>query len=141
MKILMICSGNTCRSPMAEGIALDIARKNNLEDIKIQSMGVSAYDGESPTQNAIEAMKEIDIDISQKKSRRIMLQDLSESDFFYVMTQSHKDILLDAMPELECKIKVIEIPDPYGHDLETYRHCRDRMCGYFEAELMKLRKE
>lgn len=138
MKILIICTGNTCRSPMAEGIVNDMIQKRGLEDVKVSSMGLGAYDGESPTANAIEAMKEIGIDISKKKSQRVMLQDLTEADLFYVMTQSHKNILADTLPEIEDQITVLDIPDPYGRDIGVYRDCRDAMIRFFEKEFAKI---
>lgn len=134
MKILIICTGNTCRSPMAEGIINDMIQKRGWENVRVSSMGLGAVDGESPTVNAVEAMKEIGIDISKKRSQRVVMQDLTDTDLFYVMTQSHKNILTDAFPEIEDQITVLDIPDPYGRDISVYRDCRDAMIRFFEKE-------
>lgn len=135
MKLLILCTGNTCRSPMAEGIVKKLLKEHSLEEeISVRSMGFAAFDGSEPTSHAVKAMEEIGIDISEKRSRRVMLQDLAETDRFYVMTPSHKNILLDAMPDLEERIFVLDIPDPYGSGLDTYRECRDQMMQYFEKE-------
>lgn len=134
MKILVLCTGNTCRSPMAEGILKAMAAERGLRDFDVESMGFAAFGEEKPTTNAVTAMKEIGIDISAKRSRRVTLSDLEEADIIYVMTPSHKDILLDAMPELDAQIKVLEIADPYGRELDVYRECRDRMTEYFTQE-------
>lgn len=138
MKVLMICTGNTCRSPMAEGIVRDMLQKAGIRGIEVASMGLGANDGELPTANAVEAMREIGVDITGKRARRLMMEDLAQTDRFYVMTQSHKDILIDAMPELEDRIRVLDIADPYGCRLEVYRECRDAMLRYFQNELADL---
>lgn len=140
MNVLMICTGNTCRSPMAEGMVKDMLEKAGIQGIQVASMGLGANDGELPTANAVEVMKEIGIDISKKRARRVMMEDLAVTDRFYVMTQSHKNILVDAMPELEDKIRVLDIADPYGCRLEVYRECRDKMLEYFKTQLDDLRQ-
>ncbi len=135
MNILVICTGNTCRSPMAEGILKSLIKEKGYENIKVSSMGLGAFDGQSPTSNAVEAMKEIGIDISQKKSQRVMLQDLTQTDYIYVMTQSQKDVITDALPQLEDKITVLDIPDPFAGDLSVYRECRDALLAFFQKEV------
>lgn len=137
MRILILCTGNTCRSPMAEGIVKQLLQQNAIQDVEVESMGFAAYDGDLPTAHAIAAMMEIEIDIGSKESRRVTQQDLEQIDHFYVMTPSHQYILTDLSPELEQKITVLDIPDPYGQDLETYRTCRDQMQSFFENELQR----
>jgi protein-tyrosine-phosphatase len=134
MRILILCTGNTCRSPMAEGIVNEIIKREHLDDIEVESMGFGAYDGQHPTQNAIACMKEIGIDISQKRSRRVMIDDLDRADMFYVMTQSHKDIIGEEIPDYEDRVRVLDVPDPYSGDMEVYRECRDQIRSYFERE-------
>lgn len=139
MYMLILCTGNTCRSPMAEGIVQQLIEQRQLEkEIRVQSMGLAAYDGQLPTEQAIEVMRELDVDISDHKARRVMLQDLQEADLCYVMTLSHKNILLEALPELEDRILVLDIPDPYGRSVTTYRTCRDEMKAFFEEEFHRM---
>ena len=61
--ILFICTGNTCRSPMAEGLFSNLIEKNEA-DLNVKSAGVGAQDGQPPSGNAIRAMQDLDIDIS-----------------------------------------------------------------------------
>lgn len=119
---------------MAEGILKSLLAEKKRTTISVSSMGTSAFDGESPTMNAIDAMKEVGIDISQKKSQRVTVQDLLNADLIYVMTPSHWNILTDAVPEVEDKIRILNIPDPYGQNLNIYRDCRDKMILYFKKE-------
>lgn len=135
MKILILCTGNTCRSPMAEGIVNDIVKREHLEnEIQVESMGFAANDGELPTANAVECMKEIGIDISGKRARRVLMEDLEQADMFYVVTDSHKNIISDAIPDDEDRVMVLDVPDPFGSGIEVYRECRDKIKTYFEHE-------
>ncbi|MEG0894531.1 MAG: low molecular weight protein arginine phosphatase [Oscillospiraceae bacterium] len=132
--ILIVCTGNTCRSPMAEGVLNKLIKDNKLEDISVLSMGISAFDGEGATFNAVEALKEIGVDISKHQSKRVMLSDIYDADVIYVMTKEHKEILINACKDCESKIKVIEVKDPFGQDLEIYRQARDTFTDYFKEE-------
>lgn len=139
MYMLILCTGNTCRSPMAEGIVQQLINERHLEqDIQVNSMGLAAYDGQLPTEQAVEVMQELGIDISGHCARRVVMQDLQDADLCYVMTLSHKNILTEAMPELEDRILVLDIPDPYGRSVETYRECRDEMKAFFEGEFRRM---
>lgn len=136
-KILVICTGNTCRSPMAEGIINKIIADNKIEDVVVESMGLSAYDGDAASAYAIEALEEIGIDIKNHRSKRVMLQDIYDADCIYVMTLQHKNVIIEACNdcEIEKKIIVMEISDPFGQELDRYRQCRNQMMTYFEKEL------
>lgn len=133
--ILVICSGNICRSPMAEGIIKKIISDFSIPDTVVSSAGLSAYDGEPASEYAIEALEEIGIDIKSHRSRRVMKQDLDEADCIYVMTEQHKNVIIDAVPETENKIVVMEIADPFGQSLAKYRLCCAQMVDYFKKEL------
>lgn len=138
-KIMILCTGNTCRSPMAEGILERLKKEHQLDHLIVESRGFSAYEGDPPTARAIEAMAEIGIDISEKRSKRLTQEDLAGVDIIYVMTPSHQHILLETMPELEPKITILDIADPYMHKLDVYRLCRDQMVGFFAGELPRFR--
>lgn len=133
--ILVICTGNTCRSPMAEGIIKKIIADKKIDNISVKSMGLSAYDGDGPSNYAVEALSEIGIDIKDHRSKRVLVRDLEEADIIYVMTEQHKAVITDTLPELEPKIIVMDISDPFGQSLDKYRECRDKMTLYFSKEI------
>lgn len=133
--ILVICTGNTCRSPMAQGILQKLIDDNNIENTTVISMGLSAFDGDSASQNAVEALNEIDIDISGHRARSVMIDDINNADSIYVMTLQHKNVIVETVADSENKIIVMDIPDPFGQSYERYRNCRDLMIDFFNKEL------
>ena len=123
MKVLFVCTGNTCRSPMAEGIFREMLHGKNA-GISCGSAGLAAADGVAPTPHAVEACREIGVDISGQRSRRLSRRDLQDTDLFIVMTKAHMQALLASGVPAE-KIRVLDVPDPYGGTLEVYQRCRD----------------
>ena len=128
--ILFVCTGNTCRSPMAQGICTSIAFKKRLP-IRADSAGLSVKRGEPAAQNAVIACREIGADISHHRAQDVRDLDLTTYDAVYTMSQRHKHALI-SLGANPYKIWVLAtedggIPDPYGGDLETYRACRDEI--------------
>lgn len=131
-KILTVCTGNTCRSPMAEGIIKKEVAENGIPAL-VKSAGIFA-DGTPVSKNSDLAMKEIGIDISSHKSRQLTRDMAEESDIIIGMTSSHKQMIQALVPNKrvytlgELSGENIEITDPYGGDLQEYRLCRDSIC-------------
>jgi protein-tyrosine-phosphatase len=141
INILVICTGNTCRSPMAEGIIRKLAEEKGFTDISVSSMGLAAYYGDPPSSHSVAVMQEIGVDIASHCSKRVLLHDLEQADYIYVMTQQHKNVIVDAIPEQEHKVKVLDIADPFGQSIERYRECRDAMLSFFSKELDDILKQ
>lgn len=134
MNILFVCTGNTCRSPMAEGILKSYLREE--DNILVLSGAISTTEGMPPSENAVTAMAELDIDISAHRSANINADVLSEADLVLTMTQAHKqaivhyfgdDFELKTQPLLEYVGIGGDVADPYGGSLEVYRNCRDQL--------------
>ncbi|AWI33995.1 low molecular weight protein-tyrosine-phosphatase [Helicobacter apodemus] len=126
--ILFVCLGNICRSPLAEGIARDLAQKRGM-DLKIDSAGTSGWHiGESPDSRSIEVAKNNGIDISCLKGRKVNAYNDDSFDLIVAMDrQNYQDLL-----RFFSKDKVVlmgdyglegrDIPDPYHYkDLEGFK--------------------
>ena len=135
--VLIICTGNICRSPMAVGLL----RKELMghPEIRIISAGIIAGDGNTASSNAVEAMKEIGISIAGHRSRHLTKEVLKSSDIVIVMTQAHKlEVvhMLDA-PGKEIYLikefssneheKNMNVSDPIGESILVYTKCRDEI--------------
>lgn len=125
-KILFVCTGNTCRSPMAEGILNKLAGERNL-DVFAKSAGISAAEGSPASVNSVKACEEIGVDISGHRSTPLTNQMFYEADEVVPMTKTHQIIMQDAFKNREKILPALDVPDPFGGDLEEYRLCRDRI--------------
>ena len=122
MKILFICTGNTCRSPMAEVIA-----KKKYPQIEFSSCGLCAFSGDSATTESIEVMKDYGIDLNNHRARAFNVYMAEEYDLFAVMTKQHYDTLSDIIPREKLIILGDGIPDPYGMGKESYMECAHKI--------------
>lgn len=132
-KIMFICTGNICRSAMAEWLMKKLVKDNNIE-AKIYSSGIFAEDGDIPTYNAIEAIKEYGVDLREHRATNIRRSKIEDMDIILCATNSHKNNVINMYPNLKDKIYTIkeyagfnesdlDIQDPFGYDIETYRFC------------------
>ncbi len=129
MNILCVCTGNVCRSPMLEALLRREFEKEGLTDITVRSAGVMTNDGMSPTPQAITAMQEIGIDISEHLSRQVTPEIVDWTDVFVALTTEHGVTLAfyhAADPE-KIVVPGAGIADPYGYPLPAYRDCRDEL--------------
>ena len=121
MNVLFVCTGNTCRSPMAEGYLNSLA----LKDVTAKSVGMS-FSGDMVAENSVIAMSELGIDISRHRSTAITMDHIYWADKIICMTASHRNSLLSLGVSKE-KLSVLGggIPDPFCGDITVYRDCRD----------------
>ena len=128
MKILFICTGNTCRSPMAAAVFNNIVMKKNINAFA-DSTGISTVAGLPATENAVLALEKTGIDLSNHLSKPVTPELLNESDKIICITKSHMNAILSSAPELSGKCSVLGngIDDPYGMPLEEYIITRDEI--------------
>src|ERR1700727_1161652 len=134
--VLFVCTGNICRSPMAQGLFADLIR--GRRDIEVTSAGIGAGAGQAPSPHAVDVMREINLDIRQIRSKPLMAELVRKADFIFVMTYGHLDSMLLLFPsaaektfllrEFETDLPVMEreLPDPIGQPKDVYRECRDQ---------------
>lgn len=151
--IIVVCTANICRSPMGErllahGLAAEDAPLNQL---KVASAGISAYDGDPASQNSVKALKSVGLDLQDHKSQQISQELLDKAFAVFCMTQTHRTLIevhfehvpkhLYLFRELMPKDASIEIPDPYGRSLPEYELCRDSMVEAIPSLLQFLREQ
>ena len=133
---MFICSGNTCRSPLAEGLFKKYLKENNITDIEVSSAGISVFPGDEVSINsALVAMKR-GVNISLHRARRLNPQHLAETDLFVCMTDTHANALYRYCDN--SKIMVLNVPDPYGRAIEVYEDCANQLEREFSRILKKL---
>jgi len=147
-RILMVCLGNICRSPLAEGI---LKSKLNTEHFQVDSAGTSNFhEGELPDQRSIDVAAKHGLDITDQRSRPFRKSDFETFDYIYVMdTSNFEDVLAMAKHEKdETKVELIlnkiypgqnqSVPDPY-HDsingFENVYQMLDKSCAVIAKEL------
>lgn len=149
MKILFVCTGNTCRSPMAEYFAKKYIEDNNLKDYEFDSAGINARVGQGASSVAIEVMEEIGIDLSGHKAKMLREEDLKENDKIFTMTNNHRKVIQDMYDHdniynLKYSIQACEncdILDPYGFGIEKYRETRDEIKHTIKELFTKLKRD
>ena len=144
--VLFVCTGNTCRSPMAEAIFNDICEKNGLPH-HARSAGVATVNGIPAAKNAIETMANLGIDLSQHKARFLPDVKLSDYDLFVTMNYDQAT-LVESLGVPRELIRVLEkaptdkydieigIADPFGGDMLAYKKCAEDLKVTI-AELIK----
>ena len=135
--ILFVCTGNICRSPMAEGLFQHATR--GRKDFQAVSAGVGALEGQPPSIHAVRALRELGIDISNARSRVLTRELVEQADYIFGMTHSHVDSVNLLFPQAVEKTFLLrefddtlddfekDIGDPIGGSYETYTYCRDQI--------------
>ena len=146
MKVLFICTGNTCRSPMAEGYLKDFAAKAGRTDIQVLSAGTGAFPGQAASAHGIAILGEEGIDLTNHQSRMAEKIFLEASDLILTMGRSHKSQLIYAFPELKDKIFTLheyageegEVSDPFGGSRSEYEQTAKEIRGLVEKVWEKI---
>jgi len=141
-RVLMVCLGNICRSPLAQGI---LESKVNSSEVFVDSAGTGAYHlGEKPDMRSVDVAKGHGVDISNQRARKFVVDDFEDFDYIFVMDQSNYNNVMNLLPSenYRNKVKLIlslidgvpnEVPDPYYGGISGFEHVYnllDDVCNY-----------
>ena len=131
--VLFVCTGNICRSPMAEGLFKKLLA--GRDDIRVESAGVSAGRGMPASRHAIQALSADGVDLTNFRSQPVSEELVRQATHIFAMTRDHKRLIELFFPEAGEKIHLLrefepgapDVPDPIGLGRETYERCRDTL--------------
>ena len=135
MKVIFVCSGNTCRSPMAEAIF-----KSLVNDVEVVSAGMSADNGQKAAENAIKVCEFNNLDLNNHKAQNIHDLKIEDDDLILTLTCDIRDSLRKEYPNIEIytikeyagEKEYLDIKDPFGGDLLIYDMCFGEIKQYLE---------
>ncbi|WP_075983195.1 low molecular weight protein arginine phosphatase [Bacillus massilinigeriensis] len=145
-RILFVCTGNTCRSPMAEAIV----KSKSIPNLEVKSAGVFAMDGGAASENTQAVLKENQIEHNHR-SQMLSTEMVKWATYILTMTSGHKSTVLNMFPEAKEKTFTItefvegnstrDIADPYGGSIEIYRDTYKELNEKIEKIIERIQKE
>ncbi len=145
--LMFVCTGNTCRSPMAQFILQDKLAKLRLDDrIKIISAGVAGFAGDAISVGAKEVLAAMGIDATRHKACAVNQKLINEADLIITMGSGHRADLLHFYPSSGEKVFTLaefcgagkDVPDPFGGDTAIYAACAKEIDNMLDSGLEKI---
>jgi len=148
-KILFVCTGNTCRSVMAQGLLQKILKEKGIENVEVRSAGIAALPSYGIYGVLEKILREENIEISNHRPSQITVDIVRDSDLILVMERRHKEAILEMAPEVKDRVFLLkefagetenlDIPDPIGQPEDVYRKRLLEIKQYLLKILDKLR--